>query len=108
MHVVQRQVVKDADSGNEIAQAWLGHINRKIVKRPVMTLPYGAGQFGMRDQVLEEIRKYDETSPEPMFSEVDSNEAAGYLSKIIYKSIGEVVIAARSAMNWLQDTARKG
>lgn len=106
MHVAERRVIREADAGDEQAKVWLGKLTRKIVKRPVMTLPYGAGQYGMRDQVAEEVRKHDEKEGFPMLGDADVYEASGYLAKVIYESIGEVVIAARSAMNWLQETAR--
>ena len=106
MHVAERQVIKDADAGDENAVIWLGKLSRKIVKRPVMTLPYGAGQYGMRDQVAEEVRKHDEKSAEPLLGDADVYQACGYLAKVVYQAIGEVVVAARAAMNWLQDTAR--
>ena len=106
MHVAERQVIKDADAGDENAVIWLGKLSRKIVKRPVMTLPYGAGQYGMRDQVAEEVRKHDEKSAEPLLGDANVYQACGYLAKVVYQAIGEVVVAARAAMNWLQDTAR--
>lgn len=106
LHVVERRVIAEADAGNELAIAWLGNLNRNIVKRPVMTLPYGAGKFGMRGQVADQVRKQDEKRDTPTLGDTDVFTASSYLAGIIYDSIGEVVIAARAAMNWLQKTAR--
>jgi len=103
--VVERKVMADCDEGNELAAAWLGNLSRKIVKRPVMTLPYGAGQYGMRDQIAEEAHKLFEKNP-VCFKGQDVFEMSAYLAAIVYRSIGEVVIAARAAMTWLQETAR--
>ena len=105
LSVVERKVIIEADKGDPVAIAWLGNMSRKIVKRPVMTLPYGAGKYGMRDQVDEEVAKLLKKDP-TCFGEVESFEASRYLASIIYDSIGEVVIAARSAMGWLQEVAR--
>jgi DNA-directed RNA polymerase len=47
-----RQVERDAAAGDERAQAWLGHVTRKTVKRAVMTTPYGVTDRGIRDQLI--------------------------------------------------------
>jgi Autographiviridae RNA polymerase len=103
--VVSVRVEEDAAKGDEQAVLWIGKVTRSITKRPVMTLPYGATKFGMRDQVLEEIRKSAEKGKEIIPSD-NAREACKYLAAVIYDSIGEVVNAAREAMDWLQDTAR--
>ena len=87
---------------------WKGLVTRKIVKRPVMTLPYGASQFGMRQQVIEEVVKIEEETGVSYLglNEKDTYKSCGDLAAIIYSSIGEVVIAAKQAMDWLQSVAR--
>ena len=40
-----------------LAHAWRSKITRKIVKRPCMTFAYSVTSRGIRDQILEEIRK---------------------------------------------------
>ena len=87
------------------AKKWLKvGVNRKCAKRPVMTLPYGAKQMSARMYVLEYVE--DNWSA----FELDESyqwEFAKFLSPILWESIGEVVIAARSGMAWLQKNAKK-
>jgi DNA-directed RNA polymerase len=107
---------KDAD-GNEvevdgppistIALGWLGKVNRKVCKRPVMTLAYGAKRFGFRDQVfVDTIKpwKADKTQEFPF--EGDGFAAASYMGGLIWDAVGEVVVAAKHAMDWLQACSR--
>jgi DNA-directed RNA polymerase len=82
------------------ARKWLHvGVNRKCAKRPVMTLPYGATQQSARQYILEYTRdnwtKFD-------MSEQHQWDMAKFLTPILWSAIGEVVVAARMAMNWLQ------
>ncbi len=91
----------------ELAKAWHGHLSRKVTKRPVMTLAYGARRFGFIQQVFEDTvapwkKKNDGTFP----FEGSGWEAASYLGQLIWASVGEVVVAACAAMDWLQEAAR--
>lgn len=103
--VVTKRVEKDAASGDEMAALWVGKISRSIAKRPVMTLPYGATKFGMRDQLKEELRKQAEKG-NPLIDADNVKDACAYLAPVIYECIGQVAVAARQAMDWLQESAR--
>jgi len=81
----------------ELAAWWDGRVSRAIVKRPVMTVPYGVTLFGMRDQIADELRRAGERG---------CREEATFLSRVVWESIGEVVVAARQAMAWLQEVAK--
>lgn len=84
---------------------WLGHgINRKLVKRSVMTLPYGSTRFSCADFIVADYLKHGMAEE---FSKEDYSKAAQYLSHFVWDSIAEVVVKAREAMNWLQQAARK-
>lgn len=89
-----------------VARGWLDFgINRKITKRPVMVLPYG-GTFKscmgyVRDAVTEKIADGQEN---PFGEEL--NKHAATLARQVWDSIGDVVVAARDAMDWLQSCAR--
>jgi DNA-directed RNA polymerase len=99
--VTKAKVQADADNGDAVAIAWLYFgFDRKATKRPVMTLPYGATQYSARQYVMDYIT---ERGHHP-FGE-DAFPAAVYLARHIWSSIGEVVVAARNAMDWLQKTA---
>jgi len=86
--------IKDTDY---LAQRWVGRVDRKLVKRPTMTQPYGVTRYGMVGQLREEIPG-------------KTNEAhfqANYLATMVHDAIGSTVVAARTAMDWLQEMARQ-
>lgn len=89
-----------------IARKWLQvGIDRKCAKRPVMTLPYGATQQSARSYVMEyTIDNWSKFN----LDESLMWEHAKYLTPILWEAIGKVVIAARSAMSWLQKNVPKG
>lgn len=93
---VSRMVSLDAANGNPLAQQWAGKITRQICKRAVMTTPYGVKLFGIRQQLLDELRKEDVTIGD------DNFKPCMYLTEKLYEAIGNVVIAARACMDWLQ------
>lgn len=93
-----------AEAGEPTAQKWLPLIQRKTVKRPVMTLPYGATRQGFADQIMEDTIRPLEKAGESPFPE--SYAAAKYLGEIVWEATGSVVIAAREAMDWLQEVAK--
>ena len=52
------------DLGEPTAQKWLPLMKRKTVKRPVMTLPYGATKQGFADQIMEDtLRRLSSSWP---------------------------------------------
>ncbi len=77
-------------------------INRKITKKPVMTLPYGSTRLSCRDSVEAYLRKIEQSH----WDSFELGKVASFLTAIIWDSIGEVVIAARAAMKWLQDASK--
>jgi DNA-directed RNA polymerase len=99
------QRLEAAAPDNKIAREWLaaGLVDRKLVKRQVMTVPYGVTKFGMRAQlkgaVLERI-----CQQAPPFE--DLPEATAYLNEELWESIGDVVLCAKAAMTFLQGCVR--
>ncbi|AHB12124.1 RNA polymerase [Xylella phage Paz] len=83
---------------------WLRHIlTRSLVKRSVMTLPYGSKRTSCKDFIIKDYLKAGK------FKELDPNQyerAAAYLSFKVWEAIGDVVVKAREAMDWLQQSAR--
>lgn len=85
----------------QMAEAWLAHgINRKVCKRPVMTLAYGSGQYGFADQIYE-----DTVADNPYFAGVGERQAAQYLAKLIWKAVQTTVVAAIEGMECLKKIA---
>lgn len=104
---VVRRKLESSSSGT--AAKWLAFgIDRSVCKRPVMTLPYGSTQQSCRNYLFQ---SYMEAKRE-VFERSELVEAVNYLTVVVWESIGEVVVAARAAMGWLQDVssilAKKG
>lgn len=74
---------------------------RSLPKRPVMTLPYGATRQSCTKYIYEAITKIDTDKVIP----AGRFRASVALTPLMWSSIGEVVIAARVAMAWLQKCA---
>jgi DNA-directed RNA polymerase len=70
---------------------------RKLSKKPVMTLPYGSTQNTCTESIFDWYREADGK----YFGNTGFKHAI-YLSPILWSSIGEVVVAARQAMGWIQ------
>lgn len=101
--------LKTAEDGSEyvskgtksLAKEWLAYgVTRKVTKRPTMTLSYGAKKYGFTEQILEDTI-YPWLNHHPLaFSK--PRQAASYMANKIWGSLGEVVVKAREAMDWLQ------
>ena len=87
---------------------WHKCLNRALVKRPVMTTPYGATLYGMRQQIYEELKKQLDkgVSFEGIDDTTDLWPHCKFLATHIYEAIGRVVISSRQGMKWLQDVAK--
>lgn len=83
------------------AEWWSGKINRSLVKRNVMTVPYSVTLRGMVGQLLQEYKKQglEDGSGE-------AYERCKYLANIVYDAIGKTVVAARQAQDWLKEVAK--
>lgn len=100
-------VEQDAVEGNPLAAMWVGKVTRKLAKRPTMTMPYGSGLYGFRDQTylyLTEVKRKTgeivlEGDPKQQF------EACVYMARVLHTSISRTVVKAREAMDWLQEVA---
>ncbi len=95
--VVQRRLKREAERGVAEAIALDGRLTRKIVKQPVMTLPYGVTRPGMRSQILDAMKREGLG---------DDWGQADYLASVLWDCIGEVVVASRQAMDWLREAAK--
>jgi len=84
---------------------WLAHgINRTLVKRSVMTLPYGSTRFSCADFIVGDYLKLGKATE---FAKEEYGPAAQFLSHFVWDAIAEVVVKAREAMAWLQSAARR-
>jgi len=111
IYEIVRKVVKEKISrdNSSLSVIWNSdkNLDRALVKRPVMTTPYGATLYGMREQLHEEMKKQKDKGK--VFEGIEETEDlwkhCKYLAGFIYEAIGEVVISARKGMKWLQECA---
>lgn len=94
-----------AELANKHRLMWLKHgIGRNLVKRSVMTLPYGSTRFSCADFIVGDYLKEGKA---PEFSREEYGAAAQFLSHYVWEAIGEVVVKATDAMEWLQRNVKK-
>ncbi len=96
------------ESDGSMARKWLAYgITRKVTKRPVMTLAYGASEFGFREQVFTDtVTPWKQSAGDAFPFEGTGFSAASFLGLLIWDCVGEVVVAAAGAMDWLQKVAK--
>lgn len=103
-----------------VARQWLElGINRSLTKRPVMVLPYGGTQTSTHNYVEEWLSDKQKTENysaklqgrEPNKAHPFRDHPLGqrtctlFLTRLLWESIGEVVVAARAAMRCIQQVA---
>ena len=94
--VVIGLVEADIAAGVDAARVWHDKVTRRVVKRAVMTTPYGVTDRGIRDQLI-----VDGHVP----STEGRGAAADYLRDKLVAALGQTVQSARSIMAWLQTSA---
>lgn len=100
--VADRVIERMKADNSPIGQCWIEFgVDRKATKRQVMTLPYGSTRFSCYRYTADWYRDAKSTRQSP-FTEEGGNAAVRYLSAHIWEAIGDVVVAAREAMKWLQ------
>jgi DNA-directed RNA polymerase len=93
--LVIKRVEEDAMGGNEIAAGWIGRVTRKVTKRPVMTLAYGASRYGFAKMVFEdtitplrgECKKAGDKGRLPVAR--NGFDAATYMGGLIWDCVGQ-------------------
>jgi len=107
--IVRQEACRRIAENVEHSELWGDDISRTMVKRPVMTTPYGATKYGMRNQIYEEIKKQlDKGTPlgDNITNAVDLWPHAKCLASTVWDSIGSVIYSAREGMAWLQAVAQ--
>lgn len=107
--VAEVATIRMRDSTNKedesIRNLWLQHgISRKLTKRSVMTTPYGVTKRSAVKYVIDDYLVHGEA---PCFSRDLYYAAANTAMNYIWPAIGEVVVKAREAMDWLRKQGRK-
>ena len=80
---------------------WLDKIDRSLVKRPVMTLPYGVTFYGVKQQLIEDNKQ---DNPQ-FFGNLSAGKAAEYLARKIMEAMSMHIRGAVEGMQWLQEIA---
>ncbi len=108
-----REKLESVFIDDPMAALWLrsGLLTRSLVKRPVMTLAYGATRYGFVDQLLETLRQDEEMwrkiTSTCRSSGIRVREACQGLSSVLWESLSTTVSGALSAMSWLQQSAEQ-
>jgi DNA-directed RNA polymerase len=99
--VALERILSSRDGLGQMGADWLrAGITRKLTKRPVMTLPYGSTQQSAKEYVLDWI--YDNPQAFPGATDKEKYAYAAWLTPLLWEAIGNVVIAARAGMGYLQ------
>jgi DNA-directed RNA polymerase len=103
---VRQRVKNDVENIEDahLRQMWLEYgIDRKVVKRNVMTYSYGSNVEGMVDQLVEDLM--DRLPPENPFGD-KGRAASWYLAQHTYTAIKATVPLPADAMRYLKKLAR--
>lgn len=94
----------DDPAKESLRKRWIEHgIERRVVKRSVMTTPYGVTRRSAEDYV---VTDYLVTGAAPCFDRTEYRAAATVLMADVWPAIGDVVVKAREAMAWLRKAAQ--
>ena len=91
------------------AETWAAlRLDRGLTKRAVLALPYG-GKFtsardGIREAVSDFLKKRGE--PNALGHDKDYRDATGFLAKVLWSAMQDVMPAAKSAMTFISDCTR--
>lgn len=105
--VANRVTEKLTASGTLMDSQWLAFgIDRKTTKRVVMCLPYGLTKYSSKEYVRDWYLEKARSSGNRPFEKDSVWYAITYLTDKIWEAIGEIVVAAVGAMDWLKKCAR--
>eukprot|EP00523_Entomoneis_sp_CCMP467_P022963 CAMPEP_0168827670 /NCGR_PEP_ID=MMETSP0727-20121128/117_1 /TAXON_ID=265536 /ORGANISM="Amphiprora sp., Strain CCMP467" /LENGTH=1128 /DNA_ID=CAMNT_0008880841 /DNA_START=18 /DNA_END=3404 /DNA_ORIENTATION=- len=92
---------------NKAAKLLNGHIDRGVVKRPVMTSVYGVTLIGARAQIEEKIvEKLENAGYDVDELHREIFVACGYLAKVVIQVIRFHFTGAEETMEWLKKCAK--
>jgi DNA-directed RNA polymerase len=93
----------EEDDADGFRRLWLDHgLTRELVKRSVMTLPYGSRRTSCAEFI---VGDYLKAGKFPSLDKRMYDRAAKFLSYRVWAAIGGVVVKAREAMDWLQNSS---
>ncbi len=103
--IARMEALRYEDTAKEsLRLRWLeAGVGRSLVKRSVMTTPYGVTKRSAIDYVIEDTLRKGEY---PCFDRTEYMQAAMVLMDSAWPAIGDVVVKGREAMDWLKRSAR--
>ena len=106
----------DAEPDSQMKKIWMDYgINRKTTKKVTMCIVYGLTQFSCRKYIQQHLEEMQEDGIKDIPFSTDRNPIPGvpnifkgtaYLSRFVWKALDDVIISAKEAMKWLQDTSK--
>jgi len=106
----------EAEPDSQLKTMWLNYgINRKTTKKVTMCIVYGLTQFKARAYLQEHLEEMQEDGIKDIPFSTDRNpipgvpnifKATSFLAKYVWKALGHVIVSAKDAMKWLQETSR--
>jgi DNA-directed RNA polymerase len=101
------KVLESRKAHDRMAQQWLDFgVTRKTTKRPVMVVPYGGRIYSTRQYIEDYIIDRIEAGVHNPWGH-DLFEPSHYLADIVWQCISEVIVSARTVMDWLQEISSK-
>ena len=97
----------------QFRKQWLKHgVDRKTLKRNVMTYGYSSGAFGMADQIVDDLMKplerermYGRIDKHPFGNKQAQEKISQFLARINYTEIDGLITSVSAAMKFLQAAA---
>lgn len=100
----------------KFAEEWLRlGVNRSMTKRSVMTLPYGSSQLTCRDSIDDYLKDLQSKADKKALAsgqavgtihrfdkDLPMKDAISFASMLVWRAIGEVVVAAREGMAYIK------
>lgn len=99
--LVKEMVHADAEKGNVMARVLDGHVNRKMVKQPVMTNVYGVTYHGAAQQVERQLREILPEQKSSMDVNTTTHKLGAYVATCIFKALREMFTGAQAIQLWL-------
>lgn len=107
LEMVRADLEGEDTENRELARKWMEFgIDRSITKRPVMITPYSGTQHACRAYIEEVMREKIAKGKEDIFRD-GLFKASVYLSSYVWSAISEVIVSARTAMDFIKDISGK-
>lgn len=103
IELTMKRVAEDDDPMSQMWTEW--GANRACSKRPVMTRSYGSTQFSCREYIYDYIQDRVAKGDVAPWGD-DHFKASVHLTSFLWASMDEVIVAAKTVMDWVQSVAR--